>query len=34
MNFLDNLAEHGLYQPNFEHDNCGFGLIAQMDGAA
>ena len=34
MNFLDNLAEHGLYQPNFEHDNCGFGLIAQMDGRA
>ena len=34
MNFLDNLAEKGLYQPNFEHDNCGFGLIAQMDGRA
>lgn len=32
MNYLDNLAKHGLYQPNFEHDNCGFGLIAQMDG--
>ena len=34
MNYLDNLAKHGLYQPNFEHDNCGFGLIAQMDGRA
>ena len=34
MTYLDNLAEHGLYQPNFERDNCGFGLIAQMDGRA
>ncbi|MGM0680154.1 MAG: glutamate synthase large subunit, partial [Pseudomonadota bacterium] len=24
----------GLYQPNFERDNCGFGLIAHMDGKA
>lgn len=32
MNYLDQLAEHGLYQPKFEKDNCGFGLIAQMDG--
>ena len=23
---------HGLYRPEFEHDNCGFGLIAHMDG--
>ncbi|MDH3379601.1 MAG: hypothetical protein OEQ39_21965, partial [Gammaproteobacteria bacterium] len=23
---------HGLYQHRFERDNCGFGLIAQMDG--
>jgi glutamate synthase (NADPH/NADH) large chain len=23
----------GLYRPEFEKDNCGFGLIAQMDGA-
>ena len=22
----------GLYRPEFEKDNCGFGLIAQMDG--
>jgi len=33
-NYLKNFAEHGLYQPNFERDNCGFGLIAQMDGRA
>jgi len=25
---------NGLYQPAFEHDGCGFGLIAQMDGKA
>ncbi len=24
-------ASEGLYRPEFEHDNCGFGLIAQMD---
>lgn len=24
----------GLYRPEFEHDNCGFGLIANMDGEA
>ena len=34
MTYLDNLAENGLYRPEFEHDNCGFGLIAQMDGRA
>jgi len=32
MTHLDSLAESGLYRPDFEHDNCGFGLIAQMDG--
>ena len=32
--YLENLAGNGLYQPNFERDNCGFGLIAQMDGRA
>ncbi|MEM7376451.1 MAG: glutamate synthase large subunit [Pseudomonadota bacterium] len=32
MNNLDRLAEHGLYDPSFERDNCGFGLIAHMDG--
>ncbi len=34
MAYLDNLAKNGLYQPDFERDNCGFGLIAQMDGRA
>ncbi len=34
MTYLDNLAQSGLYDPDFEHDNCGFGLIAQMDGKA
>ncbi|MEZ5543055.1 MAG: glutamate synthase large subunit [Pseudomonadota bacterium] len=24
--------DSGLYRPEFEHDGCGFGLIAQMDG--
>ncbi|MBX2882156.1 MAG: glutamate synthase large subunit, partial [Granulosicoccus sp.] len=32
MTYHDNLAQHGLYHPSFERDNCGFGLIAQMDG--
>jgi len=32
MNALDKLAATGLYRPEFEHDNCGFGLIAQIDG--
>jgi len=26
------LTDHGLYRPEFERDNCGFGLIAHMDG--
>jgi glutamate synthase (NADPH/NADH) large chain len=34
MNSLDRLAKLGLYRPDFEHDNCGFGLIAQIDGEA
>ena len=25
-------SDGGLYRPEFERDNCGFGLIAQMDG--
>ncbi len=28
------LEERGLYRPEFERDNCGFGLIAHMDGKA
>ncbi len=34
MNPLEKLASVGLYHPDFEHDNCGFGLIAQIDGEA
>ena len=34
MNALEKLAQQGLYRPEFEHDNCGFGLIAQIDGDA
>ena len=26
--------QNGLYQPGFEKDSCGFGLIAHMDGEA
>jgi glutamate synthase (NADPH/NADH) large chain len=32
MDTLEKLAANGLYRPEFEHDNCGWGLIAQMDG--
>ncbi|MCW8962838.1 MAG: glutamate synthase large subunit [Gammaproteobacteria bacterium] len=32
MDTLEKLAKQGLYRPEFEHDNCGWGLIAQMDG--
>ena len=28
----DNLLQ-GLYDPRFEHDSCGFGLIASLDNA-
>lgn len=34
MTPLERLASVGLYRPEFEHDNCGFGLIAQIDGEA
>ena len=26
------IENKGLYDPRFERDNCGFGLIAHMDG--
>jgi len=33
MNHIsEKLQQHGLYRPEFERDNCGFGLIAHMDG--
>ncbi len=28
----EKLEQHGLYRPEFERENCGFGLIAHMDG--
>ncbi|TCO81135.1 glutamate synthase (NADPH/NADH) large chain [Plasticicumulans lactativorans] len=28
------MTDQGLYRPDFEHDNCGFGLIAHMDDKA
>ena len=34
MNHLPSLEGPGLWRPEFESDNCGFGLIAQMDGRA
>ena len=39
MNFIDRhplqkLAKLGFYQPHFEHDNCGFGLIVNVDDVA
>ncbi|MEM7294849.1 MAG: hypothetical protein AAF420_15825, partial [Pseudomonadota bacterium] len=32
MNRLERAAASGLYRPDFEHDNCGFGLIANIEG--
>ncbi len=31
---MESAKSRGLYSPAFEHDGCGFGLIAQMDGRA
>jgi glutamate synthase (NADPH) large chain len=31
---MSNTANHGLYEPRYEHDSCGFGLIAQLDSRA
>ena len=28
----ERLRENGLYDPRFEHDNCGIGAIIQVDG--
>ncbi|MFK5985754.1 MAG: glutamate synthase large subunit [Pseudomonadota bacterium] len=30
---ISELRQSGIYQPSFERENCGFGLIAHMDGA-
>ena len=32
VHITKNLEAHGLYRPEFERANCGFGLIAHMDG--
>ena len=26
------MAEEGLYQPSFEHDSCGVGFVANVQG--
>ena len=32
MNRLRELAQHGLYSPQFEHDGCGVGVVANIRG--
>ena len=32
MNRLKELAQHGLYSPEQEHDSCGVGLVANVKG--
>jgi len=32
MNRLNELAKHGLYSPQFEHDSCGVGVVANIKG--
>jgi len=32
MNRLKELAQHGLYSPQFEHDSCGVGVVANIKG--
>ncbi|MBO4864148.1 MAG: glutamate synthase large subunit [Eubacterium sp.] len=29
---LEEIRKNGLYDPSFEHDNCGIGAVIQMDG--
>ena len=29
---LEQLRQNGLYDPQFEHDNCGIGAVIQIDG--
>ena len=31
---LDQIKENGLYDPQFEHDNCGIGAIIDVKGRA
>ena len=30
---LDHIATHGLYNPANEHDSCGVGVVANIDGS-
>ena len=30
---LDHIATHGLYNPENEHDACGVGVVANIDGS-
>ena len=32
MNRLKEAAQYGLYSPEFEHDNCGVGVVANIKG--
>ncbi len=32
MNSLQELAQHGLYSPHYEHDSCGVGVVANIKG--
>ena len=32
MNRLKKLAQQGLYSPQFEHDSCGVGVVANIKG--
>ncbi|MBQ1850322.1 MAG: hypothetical protein II139_08135, partial [Lachnospiraceae bacterium] len=31
---MDQIREQGLYDPSFEHDNCGIGAIIDVKGRA
>lgn len=32
MNDQQNILQHGLYEPSFEHDNCGIGAVVDIKG--
>ena len=32
MDYLKDIAENGLYEPSTEHDACGVGLVADING--
>ena len=29
---IDSIQQHGLYSQDYEHDSCGVGLVANIDG--